>query len=950
MKKRWLLLSSLLATATPAIALSAACGTGTKQTTPTNPGKGGDTSLSKERQEDLNFINSVINAPVDADLSKLAKQGYYRTLINLVYQAEDFEYDHSLASGGKLGRIEDLAQGGLLSLESSGETIFRVVKTTNDDGTEVSEKQILRPSVEKMKFEYADAILITLPDGTVKTYDSEEAEVTPEPDINGRFYSNTVVNATSQNPRSINSATFVEDLNKASKVEFRIRKNAYWVNQNGEKTKYQVTANDFWAGLARTYLSGVSNRRRLGGTADLDAETRKLLIQATDFADDKEFNNEYLFNLFNFQIGNVENREAWVRTDAEQNSYFVWNRLDQSQSTNFYEILTKIFADYDFQPVPYEYLVENKDQPIVRTKKQDIDTTTLVNKIKQEATGLAKELGVYWYGTQIDNTLYSGKYYPLGYNTETYVLSMKLNPNYFDQAYVQNKYVVKQFQRRYQVATVEETQFATEQWNQYKSGDNATVPFSTLTTAQKAEVEGNTQKFGLTYAKSENKTTYTQRLTYTMTPDVSYDSATWPNYNFSDLLSRLIYGQAREGIFNQKTSVLNYISGDSLEFRTILGAAINWKEVSSIQKPNADVLPWLVPVAPDSEINNNVNDHSAPNTPRSSYELLNTLFAVDGQTGQRIDLGNGLGTEISPSETNARTKNSADQIKSEAFDTLSEKFTALLDRFYASTNTPATTKLEFPIFYRFVNVQDTVKKSFEKVVETWNALDKKGRFHATFAKAATDAQWREYWFGNRFQSTIGWHYDYNGIGSGLDGMSATAQVIPMLGVLAYNDEARAKLAISFPRTASAAEAYKKFVEKEGVTKFSIPVSQWGELTNEQYARLSDILGTQKVVNGQTVKLTAEEIAQTQPESFYLLSAKFWLRYTNGEFGAITKKEILELTNELAQISGVHIDALTGILKDSFVPVIGNPSYVSPSVSDNNLDRSNIRIKKQVIGS
>ncbi|WAM04579.1 hypothetical protein ONA01_06355 [Mycoplasmopsis cynos] len=62
-------------------------------------------------------------------------------------------------------------------------------------------------------------------------------------------------------------------------------------------------------------------------------------------------------------------------------------------------------------------------------------------------------------------------------------------------------------------------------------------------------------------------------------------------------------------------------------------------------------------IAPDISLKNDTNDNSlVKNTPRENSELINQLFVVDAKTNQRINLGDNIGTEISPSENNVTGK------------------------------------------------------------------------------------------------------------------------------------------------------------------------------------------------------------------------------------------------------------------------------------------------------
>ncbi|WAM00977.1 hypothetical protein NWE60_06285 [Mycoplasmopsis felis] len=124
-------------------------------------------------------------------------------------------------------------------------------------------------------------------------------------------------------------------------------------------------------------------------------------------------------------------------------------------------------------------------------------------------------------------------------------------------------------------------------------------------------------------------------------------------------------------------------SGMGQEFKQILSAAVNWSKVAEeIVKPN-DGLPWINGFAQDVKITDNEEDRTVENnTLRPNYVKVNTLFVVDSESNQKVDLGGNIGTELDPTESNSVNKQSADVYKSDAFPELQKRMKALLDKFF----------------------------------------------------------------------------------------------------------------------------------------------------------------------------------------------------------------------------------------------------------------------------
>ncbi|UWV77261.1 hypothetical protein NW070_06160 [Mycoplasmopsis cynos] len=91
-----------------------------------------------------------------------------------------------------------------------------------------------------------------------------------------------------------------------------------------------------------------------------------------------------------------------------------------------------------------------------------------------------RQAGVYWYGLNLDHTLYAGRYYYAGYNANDFTRKWKLNKEYWDKDYVNNKRRIKEFNVVYKSQKKDEELFKKEEYNNFISGRTATATFHHL--------------------------------------------------------------------------------------------------------------------------------------------------------------------------------------------------------------------------------------------------------------------------------------------------------------------------------------------------------------------------------------------------------------------------------------------------------------------------------------
>ncbi|WP_426461464.1 OppA family ABC transporter substrate-binding lipoprotein [Mycoplasma hafezii] len=993
-KLRLLLLSSgLVATAAPLVALSAACDGETKpkpnpnptpeptpeptpqptpQPDPTpnpnptpeptpdptpTPNPNPDTGNQNSNKELFDKVMNQTFPFENSSMSSYAKKGVFKIQVNSQPGISDFWYDASNKYGGWSGIWPDQTVPTLIDLESSGRPLFKYVETGIDPvtGLPKSTNYVTQPSLESYKLRLADAVVVEFADGTKKVYDNDDADIAPQPDVEGKYFANTSYKLTSNNPKSINSQAFLNDLQKAVKMSVRIRKNVKWVDQTGKETKYPLQAVDFWTGFQRTVANDTNYRHENGGSAEIDAAVNKI-ITVEQFKPKATYGNAYIFDLYNVDMKAILDKEQSVSKDKDGNEYFTLKRLDQNEPAQFLEIIKEFYENYEFVPAPHAYINADYDNIKLDTSKSvSADELKKAAETAQDAVGTMREIGEYWYGMGINTTLFVGKYYATGYNTNTLVEANKLNKHYADQRFVNDKRVIRSYEKQYTNAPLSPEAYQLATLNYYKSGEQASIGLSAIDKTAAADLEKEGAKFGLTYVQAKSATNLVKDIYNSFVPVEALSSDYAHSDVYTNNISKVIFGQPADKVLSAPNVLLEGMTGPAAEFRTILNTAINWQAVVDSYYPGSPRSPWLVPLAPDAQIKPGSSDKTVGDTPRDNLNLLHELFVYDYKTGEKVDLGNGLGTTLTIGDSSSVDKNTDEQFQSAAYKTLQKLMTSLLDELYEKQGLKDTDKLDWKIVARYTNMQEVQKVTVLKLLKTWNALDTKGRlnFYYTIPNAQKDEDpskggFYANWYGNRLAKLSGWGYDYDGIGSGLDGFTnQTTNFLIAFGLLTEQPETMAKFEKSFPQTVRVAKAWMEYlnkVEKEG-KKLTIPVSQWAKMSNSNIQNVYEVMGqyTYDEANEKFVPYKPE--AGVEAPSMGVLSSKFWLEYQNRK--DVTKKDLLVLSSELSQVLGFSVDLSLGISKDKFVKTFVNPSYLYPATSSKSGDYTNVRLSQDI---
>ncbi|WP_036452242.1 OppA family ABC transporter substrate-binding lipoprotein [Mycoplasma buteonis] len=971
LNKLLFLSSSLVATATPLVVLSAACDFSGDSKAPTktdgngtngsNDANGNSNTNPKTSNVNTNpnraLYENVVNQRVeyDSNLSAFAAKGIYRNEVNSAYKNTDFSWDRSLIYGTKSSRLVDTTIGNIIDLESLGKPKFEQRTEIVDPVTLQQEVivKIKQPSLERFRLSLASSVVVTLNDGTEKVYDSDEADVAPQPD-DGQFFKKVVYKLSSKNPRSINSPAFEEDLHNAKKVSFKIRTEAHWVDKTGNATEYNLSANDFWASLVRTKAYATNYRRSNGGTKDIDVIMNKNSTQE-NYLEDKSYSNEYLFDLFNIDFSKMIDQETAVTIKEDGSEYFNIEKKDASQPAQFSDVIKMLYENLEFAPVPYKYIQAHKNEPVVKSYKTltDSEQQESLNAVKQ-ATGLAKEVGLYWYGSTLENTLFSGKYYPVPYDSSAQVDKVLLNEHYARQDYPQDPTVVRVFENHYATSPQAPEVWKKTVFNYFTSGNQSTVSLSELEPQDLQVLQNNIEKYGLSYSETKQNTRLQKSVFNTVFP-LFASGGKESYYTFNDATSLLLYGAKLKDLATAKATTVDTLLGNAAQFRTMLTAAINWNAVvDDFYGSGTPRKPWLVPVAPDSLIKadpNGTDTTVKENTPRGNLSELHKLFVLDAKTHQKVDLGNGLGTTISLEQSSSVGKTADEKYQSAAFAKLQDLMTQFLDDFYRENNLAETEKIVMNFGSRYTNANANEKLAYEQIVKTWKSIDKKGRIDVTFSislpkfEADDNRNWGYFWQTNRLTTIAGWGYDYDGITSGLDGYTGQISGVTIaLGMLAQDEAKMNQYKDTLPQTIKLAKAFKAYVEKlerEDNIQLSVPLSVWSEINNKNVSSITEVLGTAKW------DATAQKFVSWTPDDgktgidFGTLSAKFWLEYGNRK--DVTKLDLIHLTSEISQLVGVALGINFGVATSSLNQYFINPSYLNATSSSDVYDYTNTKL-------
>lgn len=717
------------------------------------------------------------------------------------YTAQAFLHDSSRSYGSFISTSTNHHTSvGLVRVETLNEPELQhlTLNQGGENGVVETKTYIVNPTWTRRKLSLASAVVITDKNGTVTTFDADDADVKSSAPFteNGISYFNSPsVELKSNNEKSINSSNFDEKLKTAAKLQFVVRDGVQWVDQEGKATKYEVKAKDFYYSWLRTLSVSGNFRHENGGSKQLDDEAVIALsdLSSVAFTDKEEYSNDYLFTLFGIDHSKFKEENQFIQ-NVNGKEAVTFEKLSNEENPKFTEFFSKtMLADYTFFPAPSQYIDESNSLDELPVYNSIGLKTELTRQIETKIKSLDKnsfvyKSGAYWYGVSLKNTLYVGPYYITPQKGQELIL--KKNLHYYDREFVNSKDTVNEIVNIYNNGIDTDT-FVKRTFDKYKQGKLSQIAFSGLKDAQREEILQNGEKYGLRFSKAVNKTNpfYREFSHPFVKPLPAGQSVDY--YGFNDAFAKLMYGATREQLKEGKNDPQTYIAGTGLIFRSLFNAAINWDEFASLAT-GGQGFAWLAKVADGSLIGGSDQSTAKYKTPYDAREEINSLFALKSDKSGKVEFGNSLGTELSPKENEEAVKNFSkrtDKLKSAGFETLKQELQKLFDEFDKQNPDLAGQPFKFEYGFPYVNISNAYKEAFNDIEQTFLELNPRLQLSVFFTGDKNDPKFDAFRTGGaNGTELVSWSYDYDAIGSGYDGLSWGGNFIPTLTWIAANDE------------------------------------------------------------------------------------------------------------------------------------------------------------------
>lgn len=851
-----------------------------------------------------------------------------------------YGYDQS-ASYGSMSPIKEEGR-------STVETLIRIKnegKLEVQYNKELKKYVVIKPSIWYRKLALAEAIIVTTKDNKQHVFDNDKHEVMPQKDATG-FYKTTAVKASSKDQKSINGEFFEQLLEKeeVKDIKLVVRQGIKWVDSKNQATKYELKAQDFYYSWWRTKLLNTKLRHTNGGTKEIDDAIRAVLEpKSRTFSERKTYPNEYLLGLNNINSEKFLNEEEFIKKvtfNGKERETLEFTKKDEAKKGLWLETIDGFLStSLELVPAPSEYIKEFAAQPKAIQKFGGTDQQlTTANEVLKNATSKVKEYGVYWYGQHLDTTLFVSPYIYDGTNTKLNEERIVCNKHFWDKEFLERKDKVETIVVSYASSEVDPKIFDQQQWDAYEQGLTTYYKYAALDEKVKTQVNSNPKKYGLTYRKDYN--TDQLQIQYTLLPmGVPFVVQEKPvtdtkEYSYNDHYAKLMYGKTvAEIAAGEAPSVAKeFVGGKGLLFRTLINSAINFNYLSKFidQKNQA----WIAKVASDGKIN------TGETTPNEVEDKINVYYGIKNDYTKTDSITNKDSEEyiISHSSNPWRTK---------VYETAKQELKTLLDKYYQENSIPQTEKIEWSVYWPYLNLGNVYANMYKKYVEAVNELDP--RLNVKFLNVTTQAELYNLKFdGKTNYNYQAWGYDYNGIGSGFDGMSwAGGHIIPTLSFLEAQKSTTEVTNIfkAFPAIKTLAEAFKKWYDEntqEKGLKFkpSLPFEKWYLLPNKYLNEYYAYLPFAKEVNGKVVVDTKNNSESFDP---FALSSNFWITFQKSK----TNEELIQLTHEFSNYIGISPDTKFYQFS-SFSEALIDPHYVIPtSPSQNTLSYQDASIVENV---
>ena len=914
-----------------------------------------------------------------SNLERISQKGIYNIKINEPLNNEGYKFDLSYSYGSVSNTSKNslLLINELLHLKSEGDFKYDQINDV-----------VIQPSYESYKFSLIDSIVLTfVKAGTSMqelknadpnnsdlffqlVFDSDDDSITPQcnPSNNNDF----VLTKTSNDPRSINNPNVFGKILSSGYLSQKINlddqnlnidttqhnfmmvnlgvtfsDNAYWVDSNGNKTKYNICPEDMFYSIKRTLLFDRKYRQSHGGSKELDSYFIEKTQTTKLFGENQKFPNEYLFEFFGIKKDYLYDETKAIQSllgNPNKKSYvFTFNIFNNNQVTDNtfvysnYEIINKyLINSLTFSLSPSQYIKEKF------ANNQNVNVTK-VGTIEGEA----REYGIYTYGQNREDVLYASYYIPVSSSggREVYQYN-KYHPdlewvNNVENGFEKNGKTYKNLNTvilEY-AGGIDSSTFNNQTFNAFLSGTVSEMDYSLISDAQKQQLYGNdfnnkevlianSEANGLRATKNINISKLNTRTVWQAFPADNLEE-----YKFNDVYAKLVYGSSKDELKKGLAIISNtFFGGIGLEFRNLIQASINWNQY--IQTAYSGVRDaWLSGAAQDAKFSS-TNPNSLK--PADFNELgINDLFYLDengkqqtvtlkemktlsGMTGEELDDKYGPGTS-----NNMRLALS----KSPQYSQIQKAMKALLDKFYQENNLSNNDLIQWEIPYSFADQDETKCKATEYIVENViNGLDP--RIKATFFKPTSRNDMLNSISQRRgaYNANL-WSYDYEGIGSYIAAFFSEGSGTNLMGAIAIfakdptstndklflnrlsKDEIKS-LQTQYPLFTELAKFIATNINKEFGSNASedVKVENWDLITNKDMNHIVSFFNdaTKNPNNVKPIDLIPVLLKEFETESSWEKDASL----SEKEKGNMWTK----LIKEMNSIKGVSIDTETSIDK------------------------------------
>lgn len=758
------------------------------------------------------------------DVPSIVDQKRYSLRQNSKLAINGYFFDLSQTYGGIQNKTTDtLLTGHLIRRETSGETKIEQVEEIDKDGNKKIVSKIKEPSYSKLVFEIASSIIIEFYDSDgkyyVKRFDSDAVDKSKKHKNEATVDLSDSV--TTLNSNSINSETFKKLISNKiwndksvwiSSINFTTKKDAHWVDWRGNKwlnkdgLESNIKPEDFYYSFMRTKLHDYKYRLANGGTAELDEHFVQKTATTVALSSTYVFPNEYLFGFFGADSIKFANKNQTVRkfdslsdefqklinkeTDYKESVFSLHATNDSligsdAKGMDAYGVISKMFLDSKLlSPAPSDLIKE--------LAENDALNSTPAGKIQ----GKAREFGIYTHGIDREDNLFAGAYVPIEAKDNRIVFA--LNKNFARKEFVKDKRAIQQFIFEYTTG-VDKYTFQDQVFNNFRNKTLSELKFNDLSPAQKRQIWGSDPtkdyiKNGLLFTKEFNKSSLVQQSIPVSAPaactnsdhydengkhiELSDDERKHIPYTFGENYSKVIYGSSHEELWTGQVGTgSSFYSELGIKLRSYINASINW--YTFIQDISAGLKTyWVSHAAPDANYSDTNNL-----TPYSEKSATNSLGYYDSVSKSM----KWITPKMFENHWRENQSNIVEQIRSPAFNEIQKLIKTTLDEAYKKAGLSNNQKLEWDFWYTQSNQNEIITSKLNFVIE--NVIKKLDARLAPKLRIPKDG--KELVKGIDYNHAItdfaGWGYDYEGIGSYLDGISRNkgVNIIPMISMFAY---------------------------------------------------------------------------------------------------------------------------------------------------------------------